>query len=128
MGSTFASSAANLYMSRFEQQYILNLTVNPFLRHILKFYHFIDNIFCIYTDPLSFDTFSNWLNELHPTIKFTTSGNKQQVNYLDTWVYRTQQNTVAVGPYKKETVKNTYLHYWSLYEKTLRHNILYGQF
>lgn len=31
MGSAFAPSAANLFVNRSEQQYILNPTVNPFL-------------------------------------------------------------------------------------------------
>lgn len=128
MGSVFAPSAANLYMNRFEQHFIFNPHMNPYFGNILRFYHFIDDIFCIYTDPPSYDAFVVWLNRLHPTIKFTATGNSQQVNYLDMQVFRTQGNTIAVSPYKKETNKNTYLHYKSFHLRILWHNIPYGQF
>lgn len=36
MGSPFAPCAANLFMSAFEQQYILNPTYNPYFGNILK--------------------------------------------------------------------------------------------
>lgn len=81
MGSVFAPSAAILFMNHFEQHFILNPNVNPFFQHIEKFYHFIDDVFCIYSDPESIDNFLNWLNTLHSSIKFTISGNTQYVNY-----------------------------------------------
>lgn len=99
-----------------------------FFQHIEKFYWYIDDIFCIYTDSQSIENFFNWLNTLHPSIQFTMSGSKKCVNYLDTKVFRTQQNTLAVDPFKKETDRNTYLHYSSFHSRALRNNIPYGQF
>lgn len=128
MGSVFAPSAASLFMNDFEQPFILDLSVNPFFRFINKFYCFIDDIFCVYTDPQSLENFLNCLNSLHPSIRFTMSGNKQSVNYLDTKVYKTSQNTLAVCPFKKATDKNTFLHYSSFHSRALRNNIPYGQF
>lgn len=61
-------------------------------------------IFSVYTDPQSYDVFLEWLNGLHPTIKFMATGDKQKVNYLDTLA---KDNTLAVGPYRKPTDKNT---------------------
>lgn len=60
MGSTFVPSAANLFMDKFESLYILNPTSNPFYKHILHYYHYIDDIFCMYNDPLSYLGFQNW--------------------------------------------------------------------
>lgn len=38
---------------------------------------------------------------------------KAEVNFLDTVVFRTQQNTLALKPYIKPMDKNTYLHFGS---------------
>lgn len=84
--------------------------------------------FCVYTDPQTYGFFINWLNEQHPTITFTVAGDQQKATYLDTQVFLTQQNTLAVRPFKKATDKNTYLHFKSFHSRTLRHSIPYGQF
>lgn len=128
MSSAFAPSAANLYMSQFEQQFILNPTANPYYRNIKIFYQYINDIFCIYADQSTYKVFDEWLNQLHPTIKFTASGSHQQVNYLDTKVFRTQGDRIAISPFRKETDRNTYLHFKSFHSRTLHNNIPYGQF
>lgn len=111
MGSAFAPNAANLFMNMFEQQFILSPANNPYHAHIFKYYRFIDDIFCIYKDIHSFTNFLEWINNLHPTIKFTATTNKLTVNYLDTTVFRTLDNKLAISPFKKEVDKNTYLHF-----------------
>lgn len=128
MGSAFAPSAANLYMDRFEQTYILNAQFNPYYEHLSCFYRYIDNIFCVYDDPDTYPAFQVWLNQLHPAIKFTFSGDKDHVNFLDTSVFSTQCDTLAVKPYRKIIDKNSYLHYKSFHPKPLRNSIPYGQF
>lgn len=57
MGSIFALSAANLFMDSFEQCFILNPDVNPFYQHIIKFFRYIDDIFCIYSDSETIEPF-----------------------------------------------------------------------
>lgn len=96
--------------------FIFNPSRNPYIGNIFKCYHFIDDILCIYTDPSSYDAFLEGLNEIHPTIKFTAAGDRQQVTYLDTRMFRTQHNTLAVSPYRKETDKN---HYKSFHSRML---------
>lgn len=86
------------------------------------------DVFCVYEDPETYTTFSNWLNQLHPTIKFTFFGNKHQVNFLDTTDFKTPQGTLALKPYKKTIDKNTYLHYRSCHPRALWQSIPYGQF
>lgn len=93
MGSAFAPSAANLFMDHFERTHILN-TSNPY-EHISNYHRYIDNIFCIYDDPSSFPAFQEWLNQLHPSIKFTFSGDSKSVNFLATTVFRTKRNTFS---------------------------------
>lgn len=127
MGSAFMPSAANLYMERFEQTYILN-DVNPFYRHISHYYHYIDYIFCVYNEPFSYQAFQECLNQVHQSIKITFSGDTRSVNFLDTMVFRTGCNTLAVKPFKKSIDKNSYLHFRSFHLRALRQNIPYGQF
>lgn len=57
MDSAFAPSTANLFMSMLEQQHILSPSSNPYFGHIFKYFRFIDDIFCVYTDINSFDSF-----------------------------------------------------------------------
>lgn len=128
MGSTYAPSAANLFMDEFESTYILNSCNNPFFEHISCYYHYISDIFCLYNDPPSYPAFQEWLNQLYPTIKFTFSGYANSVNFLDTTVFRTTRNTLVVKPFKKEIDKNSYLHFRSFHPRALHHNISYGQF
>lgn len=128
MGSAFAPSTANLLMDKFEQLHILNPQSNPNFEHVSHYYRYIDNIFYVYNDPPSYPAFQNWLNQLHPTIEFTFSGDEKQVNFLDTAVFRTPHDSLALKPFKKPTDKNSYLHYRSFYPRVLRQNIPYGQF
>lgn len=84
MGSAFAPSVANLFMSHLEINFILNPVVNPFFQYIFKFFRFIDDCFCIYTDPDSLPEFGTWINGIHPTISFTSDSSTTNINFLDT--------------------------------------------
>lgn len=103
MGSAYAPSAANLFMDRLENLFICNEQTNPFSKHISHYHRYIDDVFCIYSDPTSYSDFQKWINELHPTIKFTFAGDSHSVSFLDTTVFRTAQNHLAVKPFKKVT-------------------------
>lgn len=70
MGSSFAPSAANLFMDAFEQQHILSSDQNPYFKYIFKSFRYIGDIFCVYTDIDLYEDFLKWINNLHPTIKF----------------------------------------------------------
>ncbi len=52
MGSIFAPNYANLFMRYFEHRYVYNCDVNPFCSHIMKWYRYIDDIFCIFWGDL----------------------------------------------------------------------------
>lgn len=51
------------------------------------------------------------MNQTDVNIKFTWQSNKQSVSFLDTLVYRTENNTLVVWPFNKETDHNNYLHF-----------------
>lgn len=48
MGNPFAPSLANLFMTKFEEQHILNPDENPFYQNILVFRRFLDGIFLLF--------------------------------------------------------------------------------
>lgn len=82
--------------------------------------------FCLYTDPDSVQPFVGWLNGIHPAIKFTSESSELCVNFVDSRVFITEQQTLAVKPFVKPTDKNSYLHFASYHPRHLRMNIPYG--
>lgn len=64
------------------------------------------------------------MNQIDPNIKFTWDC----ISFLDTQVYRSEDNKLAICPYKKETDHNTYLHFISFYPIHLRQSISFSQF
>lgn len=128
MGSLFAPSMANLFIAHLEEEWILNKDHNHFFKSINIFVCYIDDCFCVFEDPEAVDDFVLWLNGIHDKINFTHEGDKFKVNFLDTTVYRTDSNQLAVRPFIKPTDKNTYLHFKSYHTRHLRNNIPYGQF
>lgn len=99
-----------------------------FFNSIFLFLRYIDDCFCVFSDPDSTSGFLNWLNLLHETIVFTMEGYTNSVDFLDTTVYRNVHDTLGVKPFVKPTDHNTYLHFNSFHTRQLRTNIPYGQF
>lgn len=89
------------------------------------FYHFIDD--CVFKDVSAVDSFIECYT-IHPSIKFTFEGSRDNINFLDTMVFRTEHHTLAVKPFVKPMDKNTYLHFGSFHPRHLKVNIPFGQF
>lgn len=128
MGSSFSPSAANLFMASLEEHLIPNPDQNPFYEFIFFFVRFTEDIFCIYTDIETIQPFVDWLNNVNSSIRFTYENNKTSVNFLDTTVYVTPQQTLATKPLIKSTDMNSYLHFSSFHLRHLHVNIPFGQF
>lgn len=61
------------------------------------------------------------LNGIHPTIKFARQySEQQQVNFLDTMVFKSNDGSLSVKIFVKETDRNYFF--------IIRPSILYGQF
>ncbi len=89
---------------------------------------FIDDIFLIWTHgEESFQTFIKHLNSVHPTIKFEITHSTKQVNFLDTTVYITPQNTLVTTLYTKPTDCMPLLHQSSHHRKTCKKGLIYSQ-
>lgn len=127
MGSAVAPSVANLFMTSMEHDFILSNS-NPFLQNLHTYLCFIDNIFIVFKEETQLQDFFIWLNDLDPNINFSSNSNKMEISFLDTIVYRSQNNSLGVKPFRKPTDRNTFLRYDSFHPRHLRTGIPYSQF
>ena len=92
-------------MGLFEERFVNN----PFLNKVLKWYRYIDDIFCIWegTDKELSD-FMALLNDIDPNLKFTIERDTQRVHYLYMLIEKSNV-TLFTTLYRKETDRNTLL-------------------
>jgi hypothetical protein len=82
MGKRCAPSFANLYMADFEAKALSTYAYKP-----LAWYRFIDDVFGIWVDSLdNFNSFVDHLNNITPTITFTSNFSAEKVVFLDVLV------------------------------------------
>ena len=100
-----APSYANLFLAKFETDALMHA---PHQSH--TWWRFIDDIFMIWThtenDLLNF---ISYLNNLHPTIKFTSSHSSTSISFLDVQVSLNQFGVVKTDLYTKPMDKHQYL-------------------
>ena len=88
---------------------------------------FLDDIFCIWTDgEEKLNKFFEYLNEFHPTIKFTIEKSFSKINFLDVTVSK-NNNKLSTDFYTKETDTHQYLHAKSCHRSCIKRAIPYGQ-
>ena len=100
-----APSYANPFLAKFETK---ALTRAPYQPH--TWWRFIDDIFMIWThteDDLR--TFITYLNNLHPTIKFTSSHSSTSISFLEVKVSLDRFGNVETDLYTRPTGKHQYL-------------------
>ena len=66
------------------------------------------------------------MNEVHPSIKFTTVSSKTQVNFLDTTI-QINDSKLTTKTFKKPTDCSAYLYNTSYHPNQLKNNIPFGQ-
>ena len=83
MGTRLVPSYANLFMGKFEQQFLQTQDRLP-----LVWWRYIDDVFAIWTHDVPYlNEFIRELNSYHTTIKFTANWSTEEVTFLDTRVY-----------------------------------------
>lgn len=85
MGSINAPSVANLFMYILDKERILDPTNNPFFRNIFWYKRFLDDIFMIFSEKLQLENFMVWVNNIHPTIKFTHQYRQEGLAWCGPW-------------------------------------------
>ena len=123
MGTRVAPSYANLFMARLEEKLLADCeyTLPLYLRYIY-------DIFLIFPySEQDLTKFMTYMNNAHPTIKFTEEHSRSEIVFLDTVVKRLNEN-LYTDLYTKPTDTHSYLHFTSSHPKHTRHNGPYGQF
>ena len=72
-------------------------------------------------------TFINYMNNVHPTIKFTAKYSKKAVSFLDTAVEKSVTGELSTDVYQKLTDNPAYLHRKSAHDHRLKKSIPYSQ-
>ncbi|CAJ0960434.1 unnamed protein product [Ranitomeya imitator] len=110
MGSNVAPAYANLYMDRFERDFIYPNTL--FQQYARQWYRYIDDIFCIWQgDHSSLTAFYNTINEIRPELKFSISHHTEAITFLDTKVCKDVHGSLTTDIYTKPTDRNNFLLY-----------------
>ena len=105
MGTKMALSYANLFLGFFEANALENA---PFQPH--TWLRYIDDIFMIWTEGLdNLKIFIDYLNNIHSTIKFTSSHSSTNIPFLDVSVSLTNDESISTDPYTKPTDKHQHL-------------------
>lgn len=125
MGSPMAPNYANLFMGKFEHDFIYN--DNPFKQHLKVFYRFIDDLFFLWTGSKEeLLAFNDYVNTRLPSIKFTLSYDQNVMPFLDVLVKKVD-NVLHTEIYRKDTDRNTFLHYQSYHPPSLKRSLPYSQ-
>ena len=124
MGTKMAPNYANLFMGELEKKLINLHPVKPTL-----WIRYIDDIFCIYpAGPTEAQGFLSFLNDQHPTIKFTADISQKTVHFLDVEITVGQKGELHTSLYRKPTDTYRYLHYNSFHPTHQKKAIPYSQF
>jgi hypothetical protein len=123
MGTRLAPSYANIFMGWLENQYLSSCPVKPKV-----YYRYIDDIFMIFQNEIEVQQFSEFCNNFHKTIKFTTEFSTEGVSFLDTQVKLDINGKVYTTLYTKPTDTHNYLLPTSSHPHHCVTNTPYSQF
>ena len=126
MGSRMAPAYANLFLGKFEDE---NILIYPYLTKILQYNRFLDDIFLLWKGNLNELTeFQQYINQIHPTIKFTIEHSNKSINFLDTTIYIDRKvRKFKSKVFTKPTNAKPLLHYTSYHSIHTKENIIYTQ-
>ena len=120
METKYAPSYTNIFMGILEEKFIYPL-VNNMTRLYLRF---IDDIFIIWVGTLDqLLEFTQWINEVHPSIKFDFKFSNKEIKFLDTVVHKTPAGKLETKLYTKDIERQPYLHHKSEHPESLKRNI-----
>ncbi|CAJ0920678.1 unnamed protein product [Ranitomeya imitator] len=127
MGSNVAPAYANLYMDRFEKEYVYTDPI--FQLHARTWYRYIDDIFCIWQGDLtSLLKFHANINAVRPELSFTLVYHDKEVTFLDTRVLKDINGHLTTDIYMKPTDCNSLLLYNSCHPKSIKNSLPRSQF
>ena len=127
MGTKMAPAYANIFMAELEEHLLDNYPIKPIL-----WKRYIDDILCIWPGTQSeVQSFINYLNSAHDTIKFTHECSDNSVDFLDITIYKGNRfrnsQLLDVKPFFKKTNKFQYLEYSSSHPKQTFKSLIKGE-
>lgn len=126
MGTRAAPNYANIFMGQFEHTHILNTDWKGMLKCYCRF---IDDIFLIWKNgEESLKEFLELLNNIHPTIKFTSEYSKHKINFLDVIIEKDAMGHLSTDIHKKPTDTHNYLNSNSAHPNHCINSIPFSQF
>ena len=121
MGTKLAPSYVNLFMTKFEENYVYTYHLQPKL-----WKRFIDDIFLIWPHGMdSLLEFIKHLNTVHSTIKFTSDVFPTEKAFLGLIIY-IKGNKLYTRLHTKDTDIHMYLNYNSEHPRSLKTSIPYS--
>ena len=109
LGTAMGTKMAPFFLGFFEANALKNAPLQP---HTCLRY--IDDIFMIWTEGLdNLKIFIDYLNNIHSTIKFTSSHSSTNIPFLDVNVSLTNDGNISTDLYTKPTDKHQHLLYSS---------------
>ena len=109
-------------MSYLEEKLLDSCPLRP-----LFWWRYIDDIFFVWEHgEESLKSFLKYINDAHPTIKFTADYSKEKVNFLDVQVMR-KQDRLVTDLFVKSTDTHQYLDYSSCHPSYCKDSIPYSQ-
>ena len=127
MGTKMAPAYANLFMAELEEKLLENYPTKPIL-----WKRYINDVLCIWPGKQEdLDTFVQYLNRSHQTIKFTYESSPSNVDFLDITIYKGERyishNKLDIKPFFKKTNKFQYLEHNSAHPKTTFSSLIKGE-
>lgn len=128
MGSPFAPSYANLFMGKFEADFVYS--PSNIFHHCLKcWFRYIDDVFLIFSGTVEeLNQFHEFLNSRLDSIRFSLEYSMSSISFLDVKVFRSTGQVLQTTVFRKSTDKNNFLHSKSYHPPSMKKSIPYSQF
>ncbi|KAL2095452.1 hypothetical protein ACEWY4_010171 [Coilia grayii] len=126
MGSPFAPNYANLFMGKFEEDFVYNN--NEFSQYLKCFFRYIDDCFFVFSGSVDMlHAFHGYLNTRLDSIKFSLEFNIDTIPFLDVQVNRSGSK-LETSVYRKATDRNSLLMHSSYHPPSMKKSLPYSQF
>ncbi len=121
MGSPLSPVLANIFMEHFEQNALANSALVPKL-----WKRYVDDIFAVWSHGKEhLSKFLSYLNNIHPSIKFTIEQENDQLSlsFLDIALTRNPDGSLKHSVYRKPTHTDRYLNYRSFHHPQIKSSV-----
>ena len=126
MGAAFSPTIANIFMSVTLARFLRTQKTKPLLLA-----RYIDDIFMIWPNKESLDTFLLNLNSYHPHLNFTHNSSKSTIDFLDLTVYKGPEfpatHKLDIKTFQKPQNLYQYLEYTSAHPRKVFRAIILGE-